>query len=144
MRPWLLSARQPIRYNIASMMPQATLQPSAPIEHRAHVVAAGLGDAQRAGEREDHDQPEEDFGDAIDRVQDSRGGLFHRRVHRSAAAIETASVRIVRPLSFCTGRLLSLMRRVNAATCSLDSSIGVVMTIQLTPSEQGGVVSEPS
>ena len=31
MRLWPLSARQPIRYNIASMMPQARLHPSAPM-----------------------------------------------------------------------------------------------------------------
>ena len=30
-RPWPFSARQPIRYNIASMMPQARLHPSAPM-----------------------------------------------------------------------------------------------------------------
>ena len=44
-------------------------------EHRANIVAAGLGDAEGAGEREDHDQPEEDFGDALDRVQHALGGL---------------------------------------------------------------------
>ncbi len=31
MRFWPFSARQPIRYNIASMTPQATLHPSAPM-----------------------------------------------------------------------------------------------------------------
>ncbi len=40
-------------------------------QHRAHIFAAGLGDAERAGERQDHDQSEEHFGDAIDRVEDS-------------------------------------------------------------------------
>ena len=42
-------------------------------EHRADIVAAGLGDAERAGEGEDHDQPEEHFGDALDRVEHALG-----------------------------------------------------------------------
>jgi len=38
------------------------------------------------------------------------------RRHLPADTIDTASVRTVRPLSICTGRLLSLMRRVNASS----------------------------
>ena len=77
MRPRPFSARQPIRYNIASMMPQAMLHPSAPMSIDANIVAAGLGDAQRTGEREHHDQAEQDFGDALDRLQDARRAAAH-------------------------------------------------------------------
>ena len=59
------SARQPIRYSTASMMPQARLQPERADEHRADFGPARLGDAERAGEREHHDQPEEHLGDAL-------------------------------------------------------------------------------
>ena len=56
----------------------------------------------------------------------------------------TASVITARPLSGCVGRLLWRNSSVKARICSADRLIGVLMTIQLTPSEHGGVVSEPS
>ncbi len=43
-------------------------------QHGADILAAGLGDAQRAGEREDHDQPEQHLGHPIDRIEESFGG----------------------------------------------------------------------
>ena len=51
--------------------PPGHVAPERADEHGANIIAAGVGDAQRPGEREDHDQSEEDFRDAINRVQDS-------------------------------------------------------------------------
>ena len=56
------------------MMPQAMLHPSAD-QHGANVLVPGLGDAQRSGEGEHHDQPEEHFRDAL-------GGIEHAPVDR--------------------------------------------------------------
>ena len=47
-------------------------------EHRAHLTPPGLGHTERAGEREDHDQAEEDFGDAVNRFQHALRGSFGR------------------------------------------------------------------
>ena len=44
-------------------------------QHGADIFAAGLGDAERAGEREDHDQPEEHLGNAVDRIEQSLRGF---------------------------------------------------------------------
>ena len=44
-------------------------------EHRADFVAARLGDAERAGEGEDHDQAEEHLGDAVVRFEHALGGF---------------------------------------------------------------------
>lgn len=46
--------------------------------------------------------------------------------------------------SGCTGRLLASTMALKAASYASDISIGVVITFQATPSEQGGVVSEPA
>jgi hypothetical protein len=40
-------------------------------EHRAHVFRAGLGDADRTREREHHDQPEDNFGETFERIQNA-------------------------------------------------------------------------
>ena len=53
------------------------------------------------------------------------------------------SRRTARSLSGCTGRALLGKSAPNASICSADSATGSVMTIQETPSVQGGVVSEP-
>ena len=53
------------------------------------------------------------------------------------------SRRSTRSLSGCTGRELLGKIALNASICSADSATGSVMTIQETPSVQGGVVSEP-
>lgn len=46
--------------------------------------------------------------------------------------------------SSCAGRAVFLpITETYLSTCALDTSIGVLSTFQLTPSEQGGVVSEP-
>jgi uncharacterized protein YecE (DUF72 family) len=42
-----------------------------PDQHGTHLLVAVAGGADRAGEREHHDQPEEDLGQALDRVQDA-------------------------------------------------------------------------
>ena len=44
-------------------------------EHHAHVVAPRLGDAERAGVRQHHYQPEQHFRRAIDRIERVLGGL---------------------------------------------------------------------
>ena len=49
-----------------------------------------------------------------------------------------------RPFNGCTGRLLRWIMAANAEICVSAISIGVVSTNQLTPSEHGGVVNEPS
>ena len=49
----------------------------------------------------------------------------------------------VRPLRGSTGRLLAWMIARNESIWPFDSSIGVRNTNQLTPSLQGGVVSDP-
>ncbi len=50
----------------------------------------------------------------------------------------------VRPPSGCTGRLVSpCVASWNFLICPSDTSTGVASTNQLTPSLQGGVVSEP-
>jgi hypothetical protein len=52
-------------------------------EHRADVLAAGLGRAERAREREHHDQAEEHFGDAfagIEHALGPRAGASSREV----------------------------------------------------------------
>jgi hypothetical protein len=59
-------------------------------------------------------------------------------------AVLTGSVSTGRPFSGCVGRLLSWMMAVNALICAAESWMGVVSTIHRTPSEQGGVVNEPS
>ena len=38
-------------------------------EHRAHIVATGLGDAEGAGEREHHDEAEERLSNALVRLE---------------------------------------------------------------------------
>lgn len=48
-----------------------------------------------------------------------------------------------RPCRGWSGRLLPTCTASKAAICDADSSMGVVMTSQLTPSLHGGVVSEP-
>ena len=62
---------------------------------------------------------------------------------RHQREMSTGSASTGRALSGCVGRLLSWMIDVKALIWSAESLIGVVMTIQRTPSEQGGVVSEP-
>ena len=49
-------------------------------EHRAHVVAARLGDAERAGEGEHHDQPEQHLRHPVDGLEHAHGrqGADHR------------------------------------------------------------------
>lgn len=53
------------------------------------------------------------------------------------------SISSVRSPSGCTGRALIGWRASMAAICAGDASIGVVSTLQVTASVQGGVVSEP-
>ena len=55
-----------------------------------------------------------------------------------------ASMSNSRPFNGCTGRLLRWIMAANAEICVSAISIGVVSTNQLTPSEHGGVVNEPS
>ena len=65
------------------MTPHAMLQPERADQHGADVVAAGLGDAQRTGERQHHDQAEQHFGDALARVEHALGVVSfsgHQRV----------------------------------------------------------------
>ena len=52
--------------------------------------------------------------------------------------------RIDLPFSGCTGRAFMGYRAANASSCSCETGMGAVITAQLTTSEQGGVVSEPS
>ena len=56
----------------------------------------------------------------------------------------TPSITIGRPFSGWIGRLFAVINRVNAAICAAEGWIGVIKTIHCTPSEQGGVVSDPS
>ena len=50
--------------------------------HRAHVVASGRSDAERAGEGEAHEQAEQDLRVAVERVEDRRTLARLRRRHR--------------------------------------------------------------
>lgn len=63
---------------------------------------------------------------------------------RGAALYSSTSMSNSRPFNGCTGRLLRWIMAANAAICVSDISIGAVSTNQLTPSEHGGVVNEPS
>ena len=53
-------------------------------EHGADIVAARLGDTERAGEGEDHDQAKEHFGDALVRFEHALGGFDGFVRHRRA------------------------------------------------------------
>jgi len=76
------------------------------------------------------------------------GTLHHlpRRVarHLTITSSVTPSVTVTRWCKGCTGRLFPSMSVVNLQICAAERWIGVCITIHLTPSEQGGVVSEPS
>jgi hypothetical protein len=66
------------------------------------------------------------------------------RRHLTITSSAISSVTVTRWFKGCTGRLFPLMSAVNLAICSAESWIGAFMTIHFTPSEQGGVVREPS
>lgn len=51
---------------------------------------------------------------------------------------------MVRPCSGWVGRTLFGKMSLKAFTWAAETFTGVLSTIQLTPSEQGGVVSEPA
>src|SRR5206468_1551395 len=70
-----------------------------------------------------------------------RGRAEVNRSHYPLSA-ETSSSRS-RLFSGCTGRAFNSKILANDAICFSETSIGVVSTSQRTPSEQGGVVSEP-
>ena len=53
----------------ASTRPQAMLHPRAPISMLLDLVPVRRGDAQRSGERERHDQAEDDLADSVHRRQ---------------------------------------------------------------------------
>ena len=54
-------------------------------------------------------------------------------------------MRTRRAFSGCTGRLFAKPTALlNAAICSFDAVTGLRTTSQVTPSEHGGVVSEPA
>ncbi len=53
--------------------------PDHPDEKLANVLSTGGGRAERAREGERHDQPEEDFGDTRDRIQEAPGLVRPRR-----------------------------------------------------------------
>ena len=56
----------------------------------------------------------------------------------------TPSVTVTRWCKGCTGRLFPSMSVVNLQICAAERWMGDCITIHFTPSEQGGVVSEPS
>ena len=73
MRPRPFSARVPIRYNIASMMPQATLHPSAPISISRTSSRPASATLREPVNVRTMISPKRTSGDAIDRVQDPLG-----------------------------------------------------------------------
>src|SRR6266850_3946412 len=64
--------------------------------------------------------------------------------HLAITSSTISSVTVTRWCRGCTGRLFPLMSIVNLPICSAESWMGDFITIHFTPSEQGGVVSEPS
>jgi len=64
--------------------------------------------------------------------------------HLAITSSVTASDTVTRWCKGCTGRLFPSMRDVNQLICAAERWIGDCITIHFTPSEQGGVVSEPS
>ena len=62
------------RYIAASTIPHARLQPIAPASTVARVGRAALGDADRSGERQDHDHAEQDFARALERIEHAARG----------------------------------------------------------------------
>src|SRR6476469_3468257 len=70
---------------------------------------------------------------------------LRRVLHTPCRARDPYSRTTFRPLSGCTGRLLAKPTAfVKAPTCAADAVTGVRITSQVTPSEHGGVVSEPA
>ena len=78
------------------MMPHARLQPMAPMSIARTSLAPRLGDADRAGEREHHDEAEDDLGETFERIEDAgaggwlahgwgESGFENRRSHRRAS-----------------------------------------------------------
>jgi hypothetical protein len=71
-----------------------------------------------------------------------RLATFARHLATTSSAM--ASVAVTRWCKGCTGRLFPLMIALNVRICSFERWMGDFMTIHFTPSEQGGVVNEPS
>ena len=68
--PWPRSVSALMRNMTASTSPQARLHPIVPKSSVAHILAPGRGRAERAGEGQRHDEPEQDLRDAGDRVEE--------------------------------------------------------------------------
>lgn len=64
--------------------------------------------------------------------------------HLAITSSVTPSVTVTRWCKGCTGRLFPSMSVVNLQICAAERWMGDCITIHFTPSEQGGVVSEPS
>ena len=64
--------------------------------------------------------------------------------HFAITSSITASDTVTRWCKGCTGRLFPSMSDVNLQICAAESWMGDCITSHFTPSEQGGVVSEPS
>src|ERR1700761_5417897 len=66
-----------------------------------------------------------------------------QQVYHSAEAFSKLLFVTLRPFNGCSGRAFSGYRFANAAICVGDTSTGVLITSQVTPSVHGGIVSEP-
>jgi len=80
----------------------------------------------------------------------SKGAWPNRIIHKLCAIGRLAYndyyllSAIARPLSGCVGRALFGYSVAKALTCAGETSAGVLRTIQVTLSLQGGIVSDPS
>ena len=86
------SERLAIRYMIASIRPQARLQPRAPMSITRTSARPELGRAQRPCKGQHHDEAEEHLGYARDRLEDPLRGFRPSRPPSSAGRSERKNI----------------------------------------------------
>ena len=70
--------------------------------------------------------------------------IGHFATYRLGYGMESLSISNSRPFNGCTGRLFLPSAASKAVSPASETSMGVSKTNHWTPSEHGGVVSDPS